>query len=67
LTERGIAVSYESIRLWCPGPAKVASMFAWQMTGGYFCQLASSQRRCFKVPTWRTSEHKENNRRRPVP
>ena len=46
---------------------KFASMLAWQMTGRCLCQLASSQRRCFEMPTGRTSEYKENNRRRPVP
>ena len=30
---------------------KFASMLAWQMTGRCLCQLASSQRRCFKMPT----------------
>jgi len=30
---------------------KFASMLAWQMTGRCLCQLASSQRRCFVMPT----------------
>ena len=30
---------------------KFASMLAWQMTGRCLCQSASSQRRCFKMPT----------------